>query len=118
MREWLDADIHVRGRPEWVFVKVFTHGCQSEDLLLARGGLDRLLDAVERTAADRGLALHYMTAREAVNVIRAAEAGRTGNPEDYRDFLYPPPVNTRTRVPEAPGPTGPAAYAPRPGRTG
>ncbi len=37
--------------------------------------------------------LHYVTAREAYNIARAAEAGRSGDPNDYRDFLIPPPAN-------------------------
>jgi hypothetical protein len=35
--------------------------------------------------------LHYVTAREMVNVVRAAEAGRYGNPGEYRDYMLPPP---------------------------
>jgi len=37
-------------------------------------------------------ALHYVTARETYNIIKAAEAGKTGNPGEYRDFLVPPPT--------------------------
>jgi hypothetical protein len=37
--------------------------------------------------------LHYVTAREAYNIARAAEAGHSGDPNDYRDFLVPPPAN-------------------------
>ncbi len=33
--------------------------------------------------------LHYMTAREAYNVAKAAEAGHNGNPNEYRDFVLP-----------------------------
>lgn len=35
--------------------------------------------------------LHYVTAREAYNIIKAAEAGHAGDPNDYRDFELPPP---------------------------
>jgi len=42
-----------------------------------------------RSVGERGLALHYMTARETYNVIKAAEAGRSGNPEDYRGWRAP-----------------------------
>jgi len=44
-------------------------------------------------ALRRGLKLHYMTAREAYNVVKAAEDGQTGNPEDYRDWRIPRPLN-------------------------
>lgn len=35
--------------------------------------------------------LHYVTARETYNIIKAAEAGCQGNPHDYRDYALPPP---------------------------
>lgn len=35
--------------------------------------------------------LHYVTAREVYNIIKAAEAGKSGNPNDWRDFVLPPP---------------------------
>ena len=37
--------------------------------------------------------LHYVTTREAYNIAKAAEAGKSGNPNDYRDYIIPPPVN-------------------------
>jgi hypothetical protein len=37
--------------------------------------------------------LHYATAREAVNLVRAAETGKTGDPDPYRDFEIPLPAN-------------------------
>ena len=33
--------------------------------------------------------LHYVTAREAYNIVKAAEAGKAGNPGEYRDFVIP-----------------------------
>lgn len=35
--------------------------------------------------------LHYVTAREMYNIIKAAEAGKGGNPGDWRDFVLPRP---------------------------
>jgi hypothetical protein len=34
-----------------------------------------------------------MTAREAYNVVKAAEDGKDGNPENYRDYRIPKPCN-------------------------
>jgi hypothetical protein len=39
-------------------------------------------------AAHPGFHFHYVTARELVNIVHAAEAGETGNPGGYRDFRY------------------------------
>lgn len=41
--------------------------------------------------------LHYVTAREMYNIIKAAEAGKSGNPGDWRDYELPPPPH-RTRA--------------------
>jgi len=46
-------------------------------------------------------ALHYVTAREMYNIAKAAEAGMTGNPHQYRDFELAPPAHARA-VPAAP----------------
>ncbi|MFO0550465.1 MAG: hypothetical protein U0271_18870 [Polyangiaceae bacterium] len=95
VRTWGDLGISVAGRPEWVFVKMHTHGAperQAEALLGAGGArLHELLaehynDGVEWK-------LHYVSARETYNIAVAAMAGKSGDPNEYRDFvLKPPPV--------------------------
>jgi hypothetical protein len=35
--------------------------------------------------------LHYVNSREVFNIIKAAEAGLSGNPNDYRDHVLPKP---------------------------
>ena len=46
----------------------------------------------ERYNDGREWVLHYVTAREMYNIIRAAEDGNTGNPGSYRDYMIDPPV--------------------------
>jgi hypothetical protein len=92
IRHWIDTNIHVVGRPEWVFVKVHTHGCQSAEEIVGRD-LDKMLTWLEEICHDKRIALHYMTAREAYNVVKAAEDRKSGNPEDYRDYRIPKPRN-------------------------
>ncbi len=90
---WVDARIAVRGRPEWVFVKVHTHGAPERNAATLLGpGMTALHDAINREFNDgQRYRLHYVTARELFNIVRAAEAGETGNPGDYRDYVLPPP---------------------------
>ncbi|MGY3038769.1 hypothetical protein ACVWWQ_000356 [Rhodanobacter sp. TND4EL1] len=90
---WVRTGIHVEGRPEWVFVKVHTHGTQERDMDTLLGPAAQAMhDHLERTYNDgRRHVLHYVTAREVYNIIRAAEAGLAGNPAQYRDFELPPP---------------------------
>jgi hypothetical protein len=91
---WKKADIHVIDGPNWVFVRPYTHGClESHGGVEANLGpeMDAMLTAVEEKYRDSDkYRLHYMTAREAYNVVKAAEAGKTGNPNDYRDFVIKP----------------------------
>lgn len=91
---WVSTGIHVQGRPEWVFVKVHTHGTQEHDMdTLLGADADAMHDHLERTYNNgRDHILHYVSAREMYNIIKAAEAGMTGNPAAYRDFQLPPPA--------------------------
>jgi hypothetical protein len=38
-----------------------------------------------------------VTAREAYNIVKAAEAGKSGDPNDFRDFEIAPPANRLIR---------------------
>lgn len=90
---WINTGVHVEGRPEWVFVKIHTHGTQERDMdtLLGDAAHD-MHRHLERNYNDgKRYVLHYVTAREVYNIIKAAEAGLTGNPHDYRDYELPPP---------------------------
>lgn len=94
---WLAQNIHVEGRPEWVFVKVHTHGAieKTAQSLLGDGG-HALHQALREQVIDAGDSLHYVTAREMYNVALAAMDGRTGNPNAYFDYaIKPPPVAQR-----------------------
>ena len=95
---WVRQRIGVRGKPSWVFLKVHTHGCQERcaDAVLGDGAR-RMHRWLQQQCNDgRNFILHYVTARELYNLIRAAEAGQSGNPNQFRDFeLPPPPMRTR-----------------------
>jgi hypothetical protein len=89
---WLKANVHVIGQPNWVFVKLHAHGCRGTDLDALTGeNFDRTLSALETTFNDgKRHVIHYASVREAFNIIKAAESGKIGNPEDYRDFIIRP----------------------------
>jgi hypothetical protein len=89
---WLNAHVHVRGRPEWVFVKVHTHAMQNRESFLSPAS-DAVFSAMEHWWNRPPFRLHYVTAREAYNLVKAAEAGHDGDPNAYRDFLLAPPAN-------------------------
>jgi len=53
--------------------------------------------------------LHYVTAREAYNIAKAAEAGKSGNPARYRDYAVRPYRNSRRRPQTAAAASKPGA---------
>jgi hypothetical protein len=93
VRVWVDQEIHVAGRPEWVFVKVHTHGALEKTAasLLGDGGV-ALHETLAREYNDGARwRLHYVTAREMYNVARAAMDGKGGDPAAWLDYQVAPP---------------------------
>lgn len=92
VRSWFEQEISVEGRPEWIFVKVHTHGAgerQAESLLGAGG------QALHQALRDPSFVLHYVSAREMFNVALAAMHGRTGDPREHFDYaIQAPPVRS------------------------
>ncbi len=93
---WLAGNVHIPGRPEWVFIKMQTHAMQNRTSFLSAAN-DALWTAMETWWNRPPFRLHYVTAREAYNIVKAAEAGKSGNPNDYRDYEIPPPANRKLR---------------------
>jgi hypothetical protein len=84
---WRRAAVSVQGRPAWVFVKVHCHGLAEADFDGLIGAERRvLLRNLTEYAAARGDTLHFVSARELVNIALAACDGRDGDPSDYRDY--------------------------------
>lgn len=87
-KRWTGANITVKGRTDWIFVKLYCHGffdydqsaCIGED---AKRFFGDLTETGEKTGKYR---IHFASAREAVNMVFAAIDGKTGSPNDYRDY--------------------------------
>lgn len=85
---WKNANITVRGRTDWIFVKLYCHGffdydqsaCIGED---ARRFFSEIIENGESTGAYK---VWFASAREAVNMIFAAVDGLPGEPGDHRDY--------------------------------
>jgi hypothetical protein len=88
---WVRQGIHVGARPDWVFIKVFCHGGQDHNYVLGET-TDRMFTYLEEKYNDgEKYKLHYITAREAYNIVKAAEDGKTGDPDHFRDYIIPHP---------------------------
>ncbi len=86
---WEKTHIHVAGRPDWTFIKLHTHGAIERNSAALLGEPMRAFHRhLAERAADRDFRYHYVTAREMVNILHAAEAGEKGTPGEYRDYRY------------------------------
>jgi hypothetical protein len=87
LRLWKRAAIRVEGRPDWLFIKLHCHSMDptQQDAVVGASMQKFLRDLVEG-APERNETLHFVCAREMVNIILAACDGREGNPNDYRDY--------------------------------
>lgn len=85
-RLWLRAGITVRDRPDWAFIKLHCHGMDPRDEPAMLGAPMRQFLRELTDNADRAYRVHFVTAREMLNIILAACDGRDGNPGDYRDY--------------------------------
>jgi len=94
VRTWLDCQVHVKGRPEWLFVKLHTHGAVEGDFDALFGDKAlRMHETLNEVCNDgRRYQLHYVTARQAYNLAKAAERGLGGDPRQYLDLVLGRPV--------------------------
>jgi hypothetical protein len=90
---WVRSRVHVKGRPDWQFIKIHGHGAQNDPNISEWIGphFGEALAHFERAYNDGSrFVLHYITAREAYNLVRAAADGKTGDPKHYYDYVIPP----------------------------
>ena len=86
---WVHANIHVAGRPDWVLIKVHGHAASSTADLEETIGpdFDNALTYLEKRYNDgKHYLLHYVTARETYNIIRAGADGKQGDPQQYLNY--------------------------------
>jgi len=90
LRQWIKADIGIKNLPGYVFIKLYTHGCQEQNAgYLLESGLKELFSLVKESARQTGVSAHFFTAREMVNVIKALESGQQqANFLQARDYHY------------------------------
>jgi hypothetical protein len=85
---WIKNSIKIKGREEWLFIKLHTHGAREEtwESLLGERA-DKMYSYLQYKYNDGvNFLLHYVTARELYNIAKAAESGNAGNPNNFRDY--------------------------------
>ncbi len=88
LNRWRGAHVHVLGRPEWIFVKLYCHGFFHFDQPSMIGERIRRFweEAIEYGERNGQFKIHFASAREAFNIALAAMDGRDGAPGLYRDY--------------------------------
>jgi hypothetical protein len=86
---WIKTHIHVQGRPNWIFVKLHTHGASEPNMDVLLGEpMDRMWTYLETNYNDgRKYCLHYVTAYEFFQVVKAAESGAMGDPTHFLEKI-------------------------------
>ena len=77
LQQWLKAGVHVRKQPNWLFVKLHTHGCKDGniDAWLGNDMLPFHRDLAMMAREQPRLRYHYVTAWEMAELVHQAEAG-------------------------------------------
>ena len=88
---WRRAAIGVGGRPDWIFIKLHCHGMDPNDEAAMLGTpMHRFLRELVEDAARGQDRVHFVTAREMVNIMLAACDGLDGHPAEYLDYRLRP----------------------------
>lgn len=75
--QWLKCGVHVKGRPDWAFVKLHTHGCKDGniDTLLGEDTQQFHRELSGFAAEHPNLHYYYVTAWEMKQFVKQAELG-------------------------------------------
>jgi hypothetical protein len=99
-KRWRSAGIGVKGRRNWIFIKLYSHGFfeWDQDLMIGeqmKGFMGQLLELAERAGDFK---IHFASAREAFNMVVAAAEGQQGEPGTYRDYKLRQIMQEQTRT--------------------
>ncbi|MEI8349034.1 MAG: hypothetical protein WCI77_02675 [Candidatus Omnitrophota bacterium] len=90
---WAKTGIGVEDKQEWIFIKVHTHGAYEPNADVLLGEHMHTMHSYLESKYNDGInfRLHYVTARELYNIVKAAESGEIGNPSQFRDYYIDKP---------------------------
>lgn len=92
IKKWIETGVHVKGNPNWVFIKTHTHGATDADSVLGEEFEQILKHLTEHYNDGRRYRLHFVTAREMYNLVKAVEDGKSDqDPITLMDYIVKPP---------------------------
>jgi hypothetical protein len=98
---WVRTNVHVKGWPRWVFIKLHSHGTQEESstLLLSEAGGDMYRQLLDRYNDGSRFVLHFVTSRELFLCVRALEQADSDAIARIEAFDYVDVRSDRTPAP-------------------
>lgn len=90
---WVRTGVHVAGRPDRVFIKLHTHGAPdaNREALLGTDLEAMFSDAEARYNDGKRYRLHYVTAREMFNIVKATESAPELSVNEARNYVLKRP---------------------------
>src|SRR6266480_267113 len=87
-KRWRSAGISVKGKPDWIFIKLYSHGFfdWDQDLMIGEQMKRFMSEVLEFGERSGEFKVHFASAREAFNMVVAAVEGREGHPGAFRDY--------------------------------
>lgn len=86
---WISANIHIKGRPDVIFIKTHTHGTQDNinDYLFSNGGLINIFSTlVNYCNKNKDYRIIFASSRQMYNIIKGLEFDSSAEPPDLLDF--------------------------------
>lgn len=96
LKLWIQAAVHVIKQPNHIFIKLYTHGCQEQNMeFLLNGGLEMLFSTIEKEFNDGvNYIAHYVSAREMTNIVYSLIDGYDlGDIESAKNYRFA--INSR-----------------------
>jgi hypothetical protein len=89
---WSSTRISVSGRPDWIFIKLYSHGFfdWDQDAMIGSQMRAFMTEVLERSEKTKEFTVHFASTREAFNMVMAALDGKSGLPGAYRDYKLQP----------------------------
>lgn len=89
IKDLLNQRVHVSGAEDHIFIKIYAHGTQEENIkwFFNLNGGQRIFEILAEEMSQLGAKLHYVSARELANIIKALEE----NPQKIkklRDYRF------------------------------
>jgi hypothetical protein len=107
LERWRSANITVKGRPEWLFIKLYSHGFfyWDQDAMIGEQLKRFMLEVRELGDRTGQFKICFASAREAFNMVMAALDGKSGAPGEFRDYRLRQIMkeSDQTRQPEGDG---------------